>query len=197
MLGQSFCLNAVGRAFVALLLGLLGCGSGGTPKPAPPQLNAETEKFAFELVRITADCLGANRPIKPGLFAFVADVQPAGNPPRISDGGSSSGNEGALACLAREAPTRLRNPYGVWGRFLRVTLPLPGGAQDVRFEITGPFELVRQAAREACGKGQWDECERGLDQARETDPAGESAEAVKALREDIAKGRGSSGSAPK
>lgn len=132
-----------GLYFPAILLcalHLVACG-GTSPEPATSSdnrratLNRETDSFAFNFVRISVECLAANRPIKTGAFAVVAELGTAGTPPRILDGGSTPGNERSFECVAREAPIQLRSPNSPPGPYVRVALPLPGGPQDVRIDF--------------------------------------------------------------
>ncbi len=128
------------HAILLCALQLVACG-GTSSEPATssdghgPPLNRETDRFAFNLVRISAECLAANGPLKTGSFAVVAELGEDGAPPRILDGGSTPGNERSLVCVVREAPIQLRSPNSPPGPYVRVTFPLPGGPQDVRIDF--------------------------------------------------------------
>jgi len=64
--------------------------------------------------------------------------------------------------------------------------PTPGPRQPPPTEIARAQEL-RENAQRACDDLAWTACERQLDEARQLDPAGEVGDAVRAMREQIAR----------
>jgi hypothetical protein len=141
-------LGVVASASIVLAVSAtVSCGGSTKPPQLPPslppelQLTHEMDDFAFELGRIIVGCFRASGPQQPGLFAITVDMDPPHSPPRISDSGSTPGNERALACVTGEGQARLTNPERPLGRFLGVTLPLP--ARDLKklvFEVRVPAD---------------------------------------------------------
>jgi hypothetical protein len=66
--------------------------------------------------------------------------------------------------------------------------PTPAPRQSPPTEIARAREL-RENAQRACDELAWTACEKQLDEARQLDPAGEIGDAVRAMREQIARDR--------
>lgn len=113
-----------------VFVGLIGCASG-QPRPPSKQPNQETRTFAVDLVRVTAECLADNPPLKPGKVLIAAEFAAPGRPARTFDAGSTGGNQASSECAVARATQQLRSPAGAPSKYMRILLLVPGGPEEV------------------------------------------------------------------
>jgi hypothetical protein len=118
-----------------LLSAIAACASQSQPPPRTAKandLNMETQRVAFELVKTTLLCF-EGRPT-PGKVVMAAEFSTPGSPIQVFDSESTPGNEAAIRC-AIEKGSKLRSPQAPPSPFVRYMMVFPGGPEDIVFDF--------------------------------------------------------------
>ena len=129
--------RAAQSAGLLVLLAFGACTSRSTSDRArarPSEPSAETQRVTFALIKSTLECLAKNRPVRTGKVVLIGAFSAPGSPVEVFDSESTPGNEAAVSCSITEG-ARQQSPQAPPSGFVRYSILVPGGTEDVRIEF--------------------------------------------------------------
>jgi hypothetical protein len=119
------------RLSIVLLLATCAISCARARRPDGPYRAAEemTDALSDEAV----DCTREHGAQGTGLVSVVAELTPEGQPPNITDAGSSPGNEAVIACIRERATAKLKSPAARPAPYVRIRVPLPLDTKNVKY----------------------------------------------------------------